>query len=76
MQIGASTLLAQQTARVAPKAQPSADGFAPLSFKQAAKAQVPMPEMQATVPAKPGTSASAGPKTGYVRPGTNIDIKV
>lgn len=79
MQISASTILAQQAPRVAPKAPQPTDAFEPLSFKQAAKAPA-LPEMQATVPAKSGTSAttvlSGGPSTAYVRPGTNIDIKV
>jgi hypothetical protein len=81
MQIGASALLAQQVTRVAPKAPQPTEAFEPLSFKQAAKApQASMPEMQAPAPAKSETSVSAGqssgPRTDYVRPGTNIDIKV
>jgi hypothetical protein len=78
MQISASTIQAQQAARVAPKAPQPADAFEPLNFKQTAKVPPPAPETQATAPAiaaaAPGLRPSAG--TGYVRPGTNIDIKV
>ncbi len=76
MQISASTLQAQQTARVAPKASPAADAatFAPLNFKQAAKAPA-VPTVEATVPA-PQTQQAAAPSGGYVRPGTHIDIKI
>jgi hypothetical protein len=81
MQISATTLLAQQAPRVAPKAPQPTDAFEPLSFKQAAKApQASMPEIQATTATKSGSSSSAGlssgPSAAYVRPGTNIDIKV
>ncbi len=76
MQISASAIQAQQAMRVTPKAQQPTDAFEPLNFKQAAKAS--LPEMQAPLPAKsgPSLSASPSPSAAYVRPGTNIDIKV
>jgi hypothetical protein len=74
MQISASAIQAQQAMRVAPKAPQPTDAFEPLSFKQAAKAS--LPELQAPSPAKSGPSLSASPSAAYVRPGTNIDIKV
>lgn len=71
MQISTPTLLAsqQQAVRVTPRPAQPADGFAPLSFKQAAK-PAPVPE------AKPAAQAQPSFGMAPVRPGTHIDIKV
>lgn len=82
MQISTATMIASQTTTT-PRAGEQSAEFAPLMFKKAASAAVQSP---ATAPAQPAPAAtnasvavpqvSENPGSGYVRPGTNLDIKV
>ncbi|GAA0525850.1 hypothetical protein FHS83_001986 [Rhizomicrobium palustre] len=79
MQINAATMIATQTTTPTPRSAEPAAEFAPLQFKKTA---VP-PEVKAPpAPVRPATLEAGSfpiqqsPGNGYVRPGSNIDIKV
>ena len=81
MQISAANLLASQSQTVA-RPQSTAPAFAPIAFKQsAATATLDMSqetrngETASAAPTK-SNGTTAAPYGGYVRPGTNLDIKI
>jgi hypothetical protein len=78
MQISAANLLASQSQ--APSRTPStAAAFEPIAFKSTPQAAVRQDVAKQAVPAAmTGTNATTGTAaaSGYVRPGTNVDIKI
>jgi hypothetical protein len=82
MQISAANLLASQSQTVRPSV--TATSFEPIAFKQtpasavtqndAAPKQAATSSGYGTAPVNAG--AGARPSSGYVRPGTQIDIKI
>lgn len=80
MQISAATMLATQNTTAARPADQSAE-FAPLLFKKSAPVQAAAPAASESVsttatPVFAGAAASSAKPGGYVRPGSQIDIKV
>lgn len=84
MQISTATMIASQT--TTPRSGEQTAEFAPLMFKKAASAAVQQTASAPTQSAPATASASLAnvgvpqlsenPGSGYVRPGTNLDIKV
>lgn len=78
MQISTSALLASQTP-AARSNDPAAD-FAPLHFKKTAAPVAPAAPRPAQTRSATASAAetehAAGPGRSYVRPGTNLDIRV
>lgn len=80
MQISAANLLATQS-QMSIRSRGPAPAFEPIAFKEAPAAQMPAPAAaSATTSAPAAPAASAAPAApsygGYVRPGTNLDIKI
>jgi|GEM_PF-1754654 len=84
MQISTATMLASQTTATSRSGDQTAE-FAPLMFKKTASTTVqttapaPSPAASAPAAAAPRTAAvqtSENPGSDYVRPGSNLDIKV
>jgi hypothetical protein len=82
MQISAANLLASQSQTVRPSA--AATSFEPIAFKQTPSSAVTQndaaPKQVTTSSGYGAAPANAGegsrPSSGYVRPGTQIDIKI
>lgn len=78
MQISSANLLATQAQTVRPRNAAGA-AFEPIAFKSAPPAAAPAkPADPKAADISPGASllAASGPAAGYVRPGTNLDIKI
>lgn len=74
MQISTANLLASQSQPT--RSRSSGDGFEPIAFKQAApSAGSTAAEAQPVLPSARSSESTPAP-TGYVRPGTNLDIKI
>jgi hypothetical protein len=78
MQISAANLLATQSSQMTANVRGPAATFEPIAFKE-----VPATQNTATTAASaPAPAANhaaapaANPTGGYVRPGTNLDIKI
>jgi len=77
MQINTATMITSQTT-TAPRSSEPAGDFAPLVFKKSAAAPAqPSPQTAPRQPSAPASVQTATPpRSGYVRPGSQIDIKV
>jgi hypothetical protein len=79
MQISAANLLAAQSQTTA-RAHGTTAAFEPIAFKEAPAASVMQEPAKKPAPAAPAANhiaaAVTGPSSGYVRPGTNLDIKI
>jgi hypothetical protein len=79
MQISAANLLATQS-QTTVRTQGTPAAFEPIAFKEAPAASVIQETAKKPVPAAPAENHIAatvtGPSSGYVRPGTNLDIKI
>ena len=81
MQISAANLLASQS-QASSRTPGAAAAFEPIAFKPTPQAAVPQDFARQTAPAPaampPRTRATSGatPASAYVRPGTNVDIKI
>jgi hypothetical protein len=77
MQISAANLLASQSQAVRPSA--TAAAFEPIAFKQTPQSAVTQGGAPTAAGSSPvGSSGTAAPRasTAYVRPGSQIDIKI
>ena len=80
MQISSANLLASQSQSVS-RPREAAAAFEPISFKQTPQASVAADLAPPAASAAPAPTAKSGGTatdvySGYVRPGTNLDIKV
>lgn len=78
MQISAANLLATQSQTTVRTHGPTA-AFEPIAFKEAPAASVIQEPAKKPAPAPAANHIAAtvtGPGGGYVRPGTNLDIKI
>jgi hypothetical protein len=79
MQISAANLLASQS-QASARTPGTAAPFEPIAFKPPPQAAVRQDTARQAAPAvtPPGThsTARANPPNAYVRPGTNVDIKI
>lgn len=87
MQINTATMIASQTTTTAPRSPDQSAEFAPLSFKRGSVTSAPAAssaQPQATtaktdivIPRHVMSAASESSSgSGYVRPGTHLDIKI
>ena len=76
MQISASNLLATQS-QATVRARAAAPAFEPIAFKEAPPASVTQNAAASSEPAAASPAPSAPSYGGgYIRPGTNLDIKI
>lgn len=78
MQISAANLLATQS-QTTVRTQATTAAFEPIAFKEAPAASVVQEPAKKAAPAPSVNHIAAtvtGPDSGYVRPGTNLDIKI
>jgi len=77
MQISAANLLASQSQAV--RSPSPAAAFEPIAFKQTPPSVVTpsaVSKPDTTAMGSTGTSSAAAPRAAYVRPGSQIDIKI
>jgi hypothetical protein len=78
MQISAANLLATQS-QTTVRTHGTSAAFEPIAFKEAPAASVVQESVKKAAPAPAANHIAAtvtGPGNGYVRPGTNLDIKI